>query len=1207
MKIKLLFTALLFNAFCFAQINFTENVIIDETFGSNYPAKIIAADLDGDGFEDVISLTHSVHWYKNLYGQGNFDQPILIENIGVYSSSQFDLDAADIDEDGDIDLVFFDKNPDNFSQPILVWVENLDGLGNFSENQELKLLDNLSRLKVDLLDVDNDGDIDITYSDYEKIGWMENTDGSGNFIDHILITIPSGINYDGYSFSDLNGDNRMDIVVDYQNSLDFYVHNIDNTATLIQNLDNSSSGKYVVTADVDNDSDNDVVTILLNGINSEVLWYENTNGLGLFSSRATVVSLPDMVDADIDSVNDIAFKDLDGDDLLDLLFSYEATNKMSWYKNLGLGSFGGEQVITSSQSGIKTFFATDLNNDSQIDIITSASYIQQVSWFNNLDGLGGFGEQNIISHAWYSNISFDKGDLDRDGDLDLVTVSQDGKLSLFENTDGQGNFDEGHNIIAIGLQTQGDDSIIEMNVFISDIDGDEDLDILVWVAEEDYLVEGRIHLFANDGNLNFTESIPIEFEGFRRYLAHKDIDGDNYLDLVGVLGDDYSSVFYHKNNGDGTFGNIQFVPGNYNYVRALDLGDIDMDGDLDLVIGETGGDISWFNNDGLGNYVLAQTLVGNGSIIREIGIEDITNDDQNDIFFVANNSTAPRQIGLLRNSDGLGVFNTQEILLSSSDYFGSVTFIDFDNDRDKDILTRRLGGPSTLDFVWYENLGDITGDEFSYGTSNTILEGRFPYQIELIDIDDNGSLDIVGSFDLYSLAWFENYSLEWNEIVGTVKIADGLVCDENSIAMENMMIVADNGINEYATFSSFSGVYQMHIEEPGVYTTSYSEEIPNYFQVNPASYSSDLTNLGVTEIHDFCVEPIGIVHDLDISVLAITNEPRPGFDSFYRIVYTNKGTVPESGTVSFEYDETMAQFLNASEVVDSQTNNTLVFNFQDLAVFESRTIDLAFTMFTPPIVNNNDLFQCTAIVDSGEEDVTPGDNHDDTKQIIVNSYDPNDITVMEGSEIFIEDAEDYLHYVIRFQNTGTASAININVKHQLDEKLNWATMRLLSLSHPGRVEIIDGSDVNFIFDDIHLADSTSNEPDSHGYIAYKIKPKSNVVVGDIFSAVADIYFDFNPPIITNTATTEIVEPLSVNEFNAQSIQLFPNPAKDKLEIISNTIINKLSVNDINGRQLRDIKISSLDYSLDVSGLSTGVYFLEIHSGGKKSTKKFIKN
>jgi hypothetical protein len=149
--------------------------------------------------------------------------------------------------------------------------------------------------------------------------------------------------------------------------------------------------------------------------------------------------------------------------------------------------------------------------------------------------------------------------------------------------------------------------------------------------------------------------------------------------------------------------------------------------------------------------------------------------------------------------------------------------------------------------------------------------------------------------------------------------------------------------------------------------------------------------------------------------------------------------------------------------------------------------------------------------------------------------------------------------------------------------------------------------VSFIFDNINLPDSTSNEPNSHGYIAFRIKPKPDVQLGDVFSGVAAIYFDFNTPIITNTVTTEIVAPLSVNDFNRQSIQLFPNLAKNKLEISSNQIIDKLTVIDINGRLLKSINISDVAYSLDISNLSKGVYFLEIQYGTSKSTKKFIKN
>jgi hypothetical protein len=149
--------------------------------------------------------------------------------------------------------------------------------------------------------------------------------------------------------------------------------------------------------------------------------------------------------------------------------------------------------------------------------------------------------------------------------------------------------------------------------------------------------------------------------------------------------------------------------------------------------------------------------------------------------------------------------------------------------------------------------------------------------------------------------------------------------------------------------------------------------------------------------------------------------------------------------------------------------------------------------------------------------------------------------------------------------------------------------------------------VNFIFDNINLPDSTNNEPNSHGYIAFRIKPKPDIELGDVFSGVAAIYFDFNPPIITNTVTTEIVTPLSVNDFNRLSIQLFPNPAKNKLEISSNQIIDKLTVIDINGRLLKFINISDVAYSLNISNLSKGVYFLEIQYGTSKSTKKFIKN
>jgi len=149
--------------------------------------------------------------------------------------------------------------------------------------------------------------------------------------------------------------------------------------------------------------------------------------------------------------------------------------------------------------------------------------------------------------------------------------------------------------------------------------------------------------------------------------------------------------------------------------------------------------------------------------------------------------------------------------------------------------------------------------------------------------------------------------------------------------------------------------------------------------------------------------------------------------------------------------------------------------------------------------------------------------------------------------------------------------------------------------------------VKFVFDNINLPVSTTDEEGSKGFIAFKIKPKSDVAVGDVISGVADIYFVFNLAIITNTVKTEIVEPLSVNEFNLNLIMLFPNPEQDIVRVSSKVLIDRIAITDMNGRQLQSIKVSNTSYSADVSGLSNGLYFLEILSDGQKSTKKLLKN
>jgi uncharacterized repeat protein (TIGR01451 family) len=282
----------------------------------------------------------------------------------------------------------------------------------------------------------------------------------------------------------------------------------------------------------------------------------------------------------------------------------------------------------------------------------------------------------------------------------------------------------------------------------------------------------------------------------------------------------------------------------------------------------------------------------------------------------------------------------------------------------------------------------------------------------------------------------------------------------------------------------------------------------------------------------------------------------------------------------------------------------VTFNFTGLYPFETRTINLEFYAFAPPATNAGDVLTPTASINPLTGDYIPSDNVFSSSQIVVSSYDPNDITCLEGDQVLIAEADKYLHYLIRFQNTGTAAATTVRVDNVLDNKLDWTTMQLESLSHPGRVTIHNGSEVSFHFDNINLADSTNDEPNSHGFIAYKIKPLENVVVGDIVHNTASIYFDFNPAVVTNTATTTFVETLSVVDFEADTVSVYPNPTNSILNIVSNVSIETIELFNQLGQLMLSAKNVS---SIDVSSLSHGVYLMTLKDvSGTTSTKRIVK-
>ncbi len=125
---------------------------------------------------------------------------------------------------------------------------------------------------------------------------------------------------------------------------------------------------------------------------------------------------------------------------------------------------------------------------------------------------------------------------------------------------------------------------------------------------------------------------------------------------------------------------------------------------------------------------------------------------------------------------------------------------------------------------------------------------------------------------------------------------------------------------------------------------------------------------------------------------------------------------------------------------------------------------------------------------------------------------------LEGSKLDISKIDEYLHYQIRFQNEGTDTAFFIVVADTLSNNLDWNTFEFIASSHTCYAKRTNNKR-NFIFEHINLPYKAIDEPGSNGWVAFKIKPKPSVVIGDSLNNSAAIYFDFNLPIITNTATT----------------------------------------------------------------------------------------
>ncbi len=361
----------LFSAKNIAQFS-EEHIVTTEAINPRY---VDTADINGDGFIDIIVASFgddTLAWYENLDGLGNFGTKNVITSFLDFT--QF-VSTADIDGDGDIDVL-----ATTFSSDLIVWYENLDGLGNFSLTNQISINKD-APLTVFAADLDGDGDMD-TYSSSKFdsiIAWYENTDGLGDFsVEHIISNQAFSTTWAFAADLDNDGDLDMLATAAGNNQSIFWYENdgFGNFGTENLIVNGLAGPQVVIADDMDGDGDLDVLSVEFGG--ETIAWYENTDGLGNFGIKQIITT-------EITSTRNIKTADIDndGDQDVVLVSTGFPGDKVAWHANDGSGNFGIQQVIDNTAEGSSSISVADFDNDGYQDIVYSSIIDYKVAWYKN--------------------------------------------------------------------------------------------------------------------------------------------------------------------------------------------------------------------------------------------------------------------------------------------------------------------------------------------------------------------------------------------------------------------------------------------------------------------------------------------------------------------------------------------------------------------------------------------------------------------------------------------------------------------------------------------------------------------------------------------------------------------------------------------------------------------------------------------------------
>ncbi len=348
---------------------------------------------------------------------------------------------------------------------------------------------------------------------------------------------------------------------------------------LISNAAVSPFGVHVV--DLDADGDTDVLSASFG--DSAVAWYENEQGSPPVFTRRIVAS-------GVVGARSVYAADVDGDGDMDPIAAAQLVNRIAWYENQGgAPPIFVEHVVSSTAVTAVDVFAADLDGDDDVDLLSASFANARIAWYENIGGTPPAFNTRTVSNGAIGAFSVFAADVDRDGDMDVLSASQvDNKIAWYENDGGKPPFFTERPITT--------NALLAYAVAAADLDGDGDTDVISGSQADQ-----KIAWYENDGARppSWTPRTIALNAPAPTSVHAADMDGDGDVDvLVTLEGSD--SVVLYENNGDVPplfFAAV--LTDEADGAQSVTAGDLDGDGDTDVIAASSGDNtIAWFSNLG---------------------------------------------------------------------------------------------------------------------------------------------------------------------------------------------------------------------------------------------------------------------------------------------------------------------------------------------------------------------------------------------------------------------------------------------------------------------------------------------------------------------------------------------------------------------------------------------------------------------------------